>query len=165
MYPEHFELSNLPMHCDTSKTFIDFTTKYHEAFMRKYSGMFKHKLIFFCMEHRCGKPGCGNVLVLDGNMKNHRNVCYADKAGYVQYEGLPGRLCTGCPNTPAYKSPYCNLHKPLISLPQHANSMNSDYDGNSLTFHYTEKKPVGLIIGKRATHNTTLYQASIPLAV
>jgi len=92
-------------------------------------------------------------------MKNHRSVCYADKAGYVQYEGLPGKLCTGCPNTPTKKSLYCNLHKPLISSP-HANSSNNITDDNLSSLESTKSEPVSLIIGKRTTCTNTLYQAS-----
>ena len=130
-YPEQFELSDLPMHHDTSNTLITFTAKFHEAFMKGHSGMcfrpekrFSLVVCCVCTEHRCNSPGGGDVLVLNGNMKNHRSVCYADKAGYMQYEGLPGKLCTGCPNTPAKQSLYCNLHKPLISS-HHMNSSDN----------------------------------------
>ena len=61
--------------------------------------------------HHCQKPGCQLALV-DGNVKNYRDVCHATNAGYVEYAGLPGRVRTGCPNTPDYKSPFCALHKP-----------------------------------------------------
>ena len=36
--------------------------------------------------------GCGKILVLDGNMKNHRDVCAAREAGYAQFHGLPGEV-------------------------------------------------------------------------
>ena len=42
--------------------------------------------------HRCSVSGCGTVLVVDGNMKNHRSVCAASEAGYIEYDGLPGRV-------------------------------------------------------------------------
>jgi len=54
--------------------------------------------------HACSTPGCKSALVLDGNMKNQRDVCNAREVGYVEYPGLPGRIKTGCMNTPAYKS-------------------------------------------------------------
>ena len=44
--------------------------------------------------------------------ENHRRVCYAVNAGYAEYEGLPGVIKTGCPNTPVYKSHFCTLHTP-----------------------------------------------------
>ena len=38
-YSEQFELSELPMHHDTSNTLITFTAKFHEDFMKRHSGM------------------------------------------------------------------------------------------------------------------------------
>ena len=54
--------------------------------------------------------------MIDGNMKNHRDVCSATAAGYVEFKGLPGRVQSGCPNTPDYKSRYCLLHKPAVAI-------------------------------------------------
>ena len=56
--------------------------------------------------------------VVDGNMKNHRQVCFATKAGYVDYRGLPGRVRTGCPNSPDYQSAFCHIHKPAVAMRQ-----------------------------------------------
>ena len=28
--------------------------------------------------------GCGETIVMDGNMKNHRDVCLATEAGFVE---------------------------------------------------------------------------------
>ena len=50
--------------------------------------------------------------MLDGNQKNNRPVCAASEAGYVEYAGLPGRVKTGCMNTPEQQSLFCTLHKP-----------------------------------------------------
>lgn len=50
-------------------------------------------------------------------MKNHCEVCLAEHAGYTEYDGLLGKVCTGCPNTPAYMSHYCDLHKPTVAVP------------------------------------------------
>ena len=50
----------------------------------------KKKICFYYAEHKCGFPGCKNVIVLDGNMKNRRDICYAKDAGSIQYPGLPG---------------------------------------------------------------------------
>ena len=55
-------------------------------------------------------PGCKNVLVLDGNMKNRRDICYAKDAGFLHYPGLPGQIKTGCVASPAFKSRFCHLH-------------------------------------------------------
>ena len=68
-------------------------------------------MILFFLAHTCSFPGCGSVLVLDGNMKNHRDVCYAKDAGFIQFDGLPGLIKTGCPASPDYKSQYCAQHK------------------------------------------------------
>jgi len=75
--------------------------------------------------HRCSTNGCGKVLVIDGNMKNHRSVCAASEAGYIEYDGLPGRVKTGCTNTPEQKSRFCHLHKPraLISVSDKQNTI------------------------------------------
>lgn len=81
-------------------------------------------------------------------MKNHRYICYATNAGYIEYQGLPGRVRTGCPNTPGYKSLYCAIHKPVIAVPTGGD--NSDHTDNT--------EPVALIIGKRQTRTSTLYQ-------
>ena len=61
------------------------------------------------VDHKCKTPGCKNTIVLDGNMKNQRDVCNAREAGYIEYEGLLGRVETGCMNTPAFKSRYVKL--------------------------------------------------------
>ena len=81
----------------------------------------------FCLYykgHRCSVSGCGKVLVIDGNMKNHRSVCAASEAGYIQYDGLPGRVKTGCTNTPEQKSRFCHLHKPR-ALTSPSNNTNT----------------------------------------
>lgn len=48
--------------------------------------------------HRCSYPGCGDVLVPDGNMKNNQEMCFAVEAGYTEFSGLPGQIQTGCPS-------------------------------------------------------------------
>ena len=65
-------------------------------------------MILFFLAHTCSFPGCGSVLVLDGNMKNHRDVCCAKDP---QFDGLPGVIKTECPASPDYKSQYCAQHK------------------------------------------------------
>ena len=104
----------------------------------------KHTCIIFT-GHRCDVKGCGYTLVLDGNMKNHRDVCSAVNAGYVEYKGLPGRVRTGCPNTPAFKSQYCALHKPA-AIPGDTTSTGDE---------------VGMITGKRETRNCVLYEVCL----
>ena len=67
-------------------------------------------VIIFIIAHSCKYPGCQEVLVLDGNMKNRRAVCLAKDAGFVEYTGLPGHTKTGCMALPHYKSRYCQQH-------------------------------------------------------
>ena len=85
-------------------------------------------------------------------MKNHRYVCYATNAGYTEYRGLPGRVRTGCPNTPAYKSVYCNVHKPVIAIPT-----GGDVSQNNRP----SAEPVALIVGVRQLRNKTLYEVTV----
>lgn len=40
--------------------------------------------------HHCDVKGCKEVLVMDGNMKNHRDIYMAREAGYITFTGLPG---------------------------------------------------------------------------
>lgn len=116
--------------------------------------------MFNTVGHRCGIPGCGEVLVLDGNMKNSREVCYATLAGYAEFSGVPGRVQTGCPNTPAFKSRYCSLHAPITAIPQDIQFSN---DGNPITANQStslEERHAALIISKRVTRNSTLYEVT-----
>ena len=78
------------------------------------------------LEHHCDRPGCGQVLVFDGNMKNNREVCYAVDAGYTEFGSLPGRIKTGCPNTPAFNSRYCSIHRPFAAVPQNIQHSSED---------------------------------------
>ena len=55
-------------------------------------------------EHTCKCPGCKEVLVIDGNMKNRRDVCMAKDAGYIQYLGLPGHIKSGYTLSPKFVS-------------------------------------------------------------
>ena len=92
-------------------------------------------------------------------MKNHRDVCYAINAGYVEYAGLPGRVRTGCPNTPDYKSPFCASHKPAVALRSSGVAEPQDKSSSqTLSQQDSSQEPIGLIIGKRSTRSTTLYQ-------
>ena len=92
-------------------------------------------------EHQCEKAGCRSVIVLNGNMKNNRSVCLATHAGYAEYDGLPGTIQTGCPNTPAHKSRFCSLHKPTVAQSG------------------TENATCTIIVGKRTTRQSVTYEA------
>ena len=43
---------------------------------------------FLFVGHRCNVKGCGEVLVLDGNMKNARTVCSCASVGEIVFEGI-----------------------------------------------------------------------------
>lgn len=44
-------------------------------------------------------------------MKNRRDICFAKSAGFIEFNGLPGSIMTGCQASPGYKSRYCNQHR------------------------------------------------------
>lgn len=46
-------------------------------------------------DHLCDTPGCGTVLVLDGNMKNCRQVCACRDIGELKFDGLQGTVVVG----------------------------------------------------------------------
>lgn len=47
------------------------------------------------LEHSCQTPGCRNVLVLDGNMKNARQVCMLKDAGELHFSTIQGTVQVG----------------------------------------------------------------------
>ena len=47
------------------------------------------------LEHTCQIPGCRNVLVLDGNMKNARQVCIVKDAGELHFSSVKGTIVVG----------------------------------------------------------------------
>ena len=100
--------------------------------------------------HKCAVPGCCSVMVIDGNMKNHRDVCKAKDAGYMEFDGLPNQIVTGCMNTPDYKSRYCKLHK------DRACSLSVD--------DHTEDDTEGVIetiLEKKSTRKATYYKVRL----
>lgn len=118
--------------------------------------MFKYlecEIIIFdnCMHtgHRCSVRGCGKVLVIDGNMKNHCAVCAASEAGYIEYDGLPGRVKTGCTNTPEQKNRFCTLHKP--------HALNSSSQSCKTTV-------IESILEKKETRSATHYKVRMHFA-
>ncbi len=89
-------------------------------------------------------------------MKNHRDVCCATYAGFAEFSGLPGRVRTGCPNTPAYKSPYCSLHKPMLTVPLRVQLPEGDADCEVNTV----EEPAGIVVEKRTTRKSTFYKVN-----
>ena len=70
----------------------------------------------------------------------------ATNAGYIEFKRLTGQVRTGCPNTPAYISLYCNLHKPAMVQPQWC-EVSEDAD-EMKSYSDSNREPVGLITGK-----------------
>lgn len=90
------------------------------------------------------------MLVIDGNMKNRRDVCAASEAGFVEYEGLPGKIKTGCQLSPTFCSKYCYEHAPRASL------MTKDDLSDS-----GEEGVVRLITAKKETRSGVYYQVEM----
>jgi len=111
------------------------------------------------LAYRCSKSGCGKAIVLDENMKNHRDVCNATLAGYAQFKGLDGQVQTGCPNIPVYKSSFCEVHKPVIAKPSQISDHCDETNVGNMKLH--NKEAIGLIVSKRTTRNSTLYQVTL----
>ena len=89
-------------------------------------------------------------------MKNHRQVCSATDAGYTEFVGLPGRIKTGCSNSPAYKSRYCSLHSPTIAK---SCPYSFSDDGKELSCEVTKSEgSIAMIISKRQTRQNTFYK-------
>lgn len=91
-------------------------------------------------------------------MKNHRNVCNATLAGYAHFKGLAGQVQTGCPNTPVYKSSFCAIHKTVMAKPSQLTEPCNKTTTNN--FKLQKEEAVGMIVNKRTTRNSTLYQVA-----
>jgi len=96
-------------------------------------------------------------------MKNNREVCYALDAGFTEFVNLPGKVKTGCPNTPAYKSRYCAVHAPFITTPCDVDATKDDAEG-AVTSCNMEPRLVGIITSKRTTRNSVFYKVLNMLA-
>ena len=102
----------------------------------------------FDVAHCCKEAGCGSVLVLDGNMKNSRDVCAAQYAGFVEYSGLPGRVTTGCMESPQQSSKFCSQHMTRISKKMRSSDDPDNRQGGVIE----------MILAKKTARNNTLYQ-------
>ena len=134
-----------------------------------YESNYTH-ICFIFSEHSCSYPGCGTVLVLDGNMKNHRDVCYAKDAGFIEFEGLKGLIKTGCAATPKYKSQYCDKHKNQACNLLYVDQIDTEEDLGIQTgpelrdrSSVAQSKKAGnaiaeLILSKKATRKQMYYQ-------
>lgn len=110
-----------------------------------------------CVGHRCTSPGCGTVLVFDGNCKNYRDVCKARDAGYMEYDGLEGVVKTGCMNTPKLESRYCELHTQNVAVPQHLD-LDGVYPQTTQNLSSAEESVIAMITGKRSTRSGDYFQ-------
>lgn len=100
--------------------------------------------------HKCKFNGCNQVLVLDGNCKNRRDVCSATEAGFIEYPNLPGKIKSGCQATPIRTSKYCIRHAPRVSIISSPEQSNSSQSGI-----------VRMIVDKKITRKTVYYQVII----
>ena len=84
--------------------------------------------VIIILAHSCAIVGCGSVLALDGNMKNRRDLCYAKDAGFIEFDGIPGSIKTGCFATPAFKSRYCPAHMNHACNLLHSEELDEDLE-------------------------------------
>ena len=87
------------------------------------------------------------MLVIDGNMKNRRDICAATEAGFIEFEGLPGAIKTGCQLSPGYQSKYCYYHAPRVSTIGNIENERNQNEG-----------VIKFIIAQKQTRNDTYYQ-------
>ena len=89
--------------------------------------------------------------MLDGNLKNRRDVCSATEAGFIEYSSLPGAIKTGCQLSPCATSKFCYYHAPRVCCP---NETDTAMDG------YTK-----IITAVRETRNGKYYQVYLYMYV
>ena len=127
---------------------------------------------FFPAAHHCSFPGCGSVLVLDGNMKNRRDVCYAKDAGFIEFDGLPGSIKTGCPATPSFKNRFCQNHKnQACEVHEVSSQVVDEGSGASSAAGFLPRKtlscpgaPVAeMILGRKVTRKQVYYQVMLTI--
>ena len=100
------------------------------------------------------------MLVLDGNMKNRRDVCMAHNVGCTIYEGLPGVLKTGCMNSPEFKARHCSLHRVRACTPYVA----LDFDEAAPERKESREKGCGNDTGEKVTRKATYYKVNLLLS-
>ena len=100
-------------------------------------------------------------------MKNHREVCFAKDAGFIEYNGLPGKVKTGCPNTPDLKSRFCALHRPIAADTQEVQLTGDKAQASTSTCskHTPPEEQIAIIMAKKQTRQTTFYQVGIEIGV
>ena len=110
--------------------------------------------------HMCNYPGCQSVIVVDGNMKNRRDICAATEAGYVEYSGLPGKIKSGCQLTPMQTSKYCYQHAERVCKPTPASLQEDEEQGRASSNRkmLSEEGIVKMILSKKQTRSGVYYQ-------
>ena len=98
------------------------------------------------------------MLVLDGNMKNHRDVCKATNAGFTKFDGLPGQVRTGCQKTPEFKSRFCDLHAPRVCKLSELPDSNSEDSDLVRMKGAVEEAVVQMIVEKKVTRKNVYYK-------
>ena len=74
------------------------------------------KIHSFLPGHSCEVPGCNNVLVLDGKMKNASQVCSCKDIGELQYAGMEGTVVVGMSQSTQWQiSWFCQKHHEMLS--------------------------------------------------
>ena len=111
---------------------------------------FANYMLYWYLDHTCSYSGCKNVLVIDGNMKNRRDVCAATEAGYTEYNGLPGVIKTGCQLTPSFQSKFCYEYSLRVG------KITPVEDGQQVAL--PEENIVGIIASKKQTRRGIYYQ-------
>ena len=101
------------------------------------------------------------MLVLDGNMKNRRDVCMARDAGYTVYENLPGAVKTGCMNSPEPNSRHCKLHRIRACNP----SKDFIEDEAAPEVAESNDRVVEMILEKKITRKAVYYKVCILLII
>ena len=107
-------------------------------------------------------------MVLDGNMKNKRDVCYAKDAGFIEFDGLSGSIKTGCPATPGFKSRYCTRHNNHACTLLSSKDVDEELDistGPALRSQQSKHTPgdpvAEMILARKTTRKQTYYQVII----
>ena len=126
---------------------------------------FIYVYIYTYQGHRCDGKGCDKILVKDGNMKNYQEVCFAKDAGFIEYNGLQGKVKTGCPNTPDLKSWFCALHKPIAAATQEVQLTGEKAQASTSTCseHTPPEEQIAINIAKKQTRQTTFYQVGVEI--
>ena len=134
------------IHSDSHITLSEIMPIFYDAFKKAFASKLKY-MLHVLKDHKCKFPRCGKALVLDGNMKNQRDVCMAKDAGFAEFTGLPGKIKTGCTHTPAFKNRFCESH---------LNHSVSEMDSTSV---------LEVILDKKTTRNGDYYQVGFVLSI